>query len=235
MLDNRRLMCYTLSVNRGLRKWWLSALGVLLFCPLRLVAQTQSAEEPTGSQPFEPALVTVIPIIGEIDRAQVVLIRRGIEEARENGSEYIIFEIDTFGGRVDSALQITTLIGAQQDAVTIAYVTISAEGTGVSWSAGALISFACDMIFMAPGTSIGAATPVIQQRDGSVQTGSEKTVSAIRTQMAALAEKNGYSRAIALAMVDPDIEIFEVLRDDELVGYIPKRSSPALSSKRPPR
>ena len=190
----------------------------LWLCPLGLVAQAQSAEGAIDSQTFKQATVTVIPIIGEINRAQVVLIRRGIEEARENGSEYIIFEIDTFGGRVDSALQITTLIGAQQDAITIAYITISAEGTGVSWSAGALISFACDMIFMAPGTSIGAATPVIQQTDGSVQTGSEKTVSAIRTQMAALAEKNGYSRAIALAMVDPDTEIFEVLEGDELVG-----------------
>ena len=189
--------------------WWV---------PWWAISQEADATSEVGVR--ASPVVTVVPIIGDIDRAQVVLVRRGIEEARANGSEYIIFEIDTFGGRVDSALQITTLIGAQRDITTVAYVTVSAEGSGVSWSAGALISFACDQIFMAPGTSIGAATPVIPQADGSAQTGSEKTISALRTQMAALAEKNGYSRAIALAMVDPDIEIFEVLDDDTgaLVG-----------------
>lgn len=152
--------------------------------------------------------VTVIPVTGDIDRALTVFIRRSLEAAEESGSDTIILEINTFGGRVDSALQITTLIGAAK-AETIAFIPAIPESTGVSWSAGALISFSCDRIFMAPGTSMGAAAPVYQSAEGGMQAAEEKTVSAVRAQMAALAEKNGYPKDAALAMVDADIELVE--------------------------
>ncbi len=159
--------------------------------------------------------IYVIEIHGEIDRAMMVFIRRGIEQAKSSGSEAVVFSIDTFGGRVDSALQITSLIGSLESTDTIAYVTSEPEGTGVSWSAGALISFACDSIYMAPGTSMGAAAPVYQTQEG-MEMAPEKVVSALRTQMAALAEKNGYPKEIALAMVDKDVELVEVAIDGEL-------------------
>ena len=151
--------------------------------------------------------VHIIPVNSDIDRALTVFIRRGIEAAKADEAETIIFEINTFGGRVDSALQIATLIGSA-DAETVAYIPALPESTGVSWSAGALISFACGSIYMAPGTSMGAAAPVIQSTEG-MEAADEKTVSAVRAQMAALAEKNGYPKAAALAMVDADIELIE--------------------------
>jgi membrane-bound serine protease (ClpP class) len=163
----------------------------------------------------EPAEVYVIPIEGEIDRALMIFIRRGIQEAERAGASTIIFRVDTFGGRVDSALQITTLIGGLNDIETIAYVPATPEGTGVSWSAGALISFSADQIYMAPGTSMGAAAPVYQSQQG-MEMAPEKTVSAVRTQMAALAEKNGYPKGVALAMVDMDVELIEVYLDGTL-------------------
>jgi membrane-bound serine protease (ClpP class) len=146
----------------------------------------------------------------------MVLLRRGIEEAKKAKASSIVFAIDTFGGRVDSALQITTLIGSADPIPTVAYVPSTPAGTGVSWSAGALISFACDRIYMAPGTSMGAAAPVYATTEG-MQAAPEKTVSALRAQMAALAEKNGYPPGVALAMVDPDVELREVYLDGELV------------------
>jgi membrane-bound serine protease (ClpP class) len=157
----------------------------------------------------------VIPIEGEIDRALMIFIRRGIQAAEQVEASTIIFRIDTFGGRVDSALQIATLIGGLDEIETIAYVPATPEGTGVSWSAGALISFSCDRIYMAPGTSMGAAAPVYQSQQG-MEAAPEKTVSAVRAQMAALAEKNGYPKAIALAMVDMDVELIEVYLDGKL-------------------
>ena len=158
----------------------------------------------------------IIPIHGEIDPSRMIFIRRGIEKAEDAGAKYIIFDIDTFGGRVDSALKIATLIGAVRDAVTIAFVPAAAEGTGVSWSAGALISLSCNRIYMAPGTSIGAAAPVYQTQTG-MEMAEEKTVSAVRAQMAALAEKNGYPKAVAYAMVDLDVELVEVYLGEELI------------------
>ena len=160
----------------------------------------------------ETAEAFVIPIEGEIDRALMIFIRRGIQEAERAGASTIIFRVDTFGGRVDSALQIATLIGGLDEIETISYVPATPEGTGVSWSAGALISFSCDRIYMAPGTSMGAAAPVFQTQQG-MEMAPEKTVSAVRAQMAALAEKNGYPKGIALAMVDMDVELIEVYMD----------------------
>lgn len=157
----------------------------------------------------------LIPIEGEIDRFQVVFLRRSIDKAREAGAEHLIFSINTFGGRVDSALQIATLIGSLDELHTVAYIPAEPESVGVSWSAGALISFASNSIYMAPGTSIGAAAPVYQTSEG-MQPAGEKTVSAVRTQLAALAEKNGYPPEVALAMVDQDIELTAVKQDE---GY----------------
>jgi len=64
---------------------------------------------------------------------------------------------------------------------------------------------------------MGAAAPVMMGSEGPVAA-SEKVVSAVRAQMAALAEKNGYPVAVAKAMVDLDIELREVYVDDEVIA-----------------
>lgn len=181
-------------------------ISVFIFTTSMITAQEQS---------FSTGPVYVIPVNEEIDQFLVVFLKRSIVKAREAKSPLIIFQLNTFGGRVDSALEITSLIGSVSWAETVAYIPSSSGGTGVSWSAGALISFSCDSIYMDAGTSIGAAAPVYQSAEGMVMA-EEKTVSAVRGQMAALAEKNGYSRSIALAMVDSDVELFEVETDEGL-------------------
>ena len=194
-------------------KWILCLAYITIFLHLPMLIYAQEADE-------APDAAYVIPIKGEIDRAMMVFIRRGIQEAEKAGVGTIIFEIDTFGGRVDSALQITTLIGSVDtlDTLeTIAFVPAGPAGTGVSWSAGALISFSCSTIYMASGTSMGAAAPVFQTAEG-METAPEKMVSAIRAQMASLAEKNGYPKGVALAMVDMDVELIEVFLDGELLA-----------------
>jgi membrane-bound serine protease (ClpP class) len=162
-----------------------------------------------------PERVVFIPVHGEIDRSLVVFLRRSIEKAKNREARYMVFDVDTFGGRVDSALQIATLIGSAEPSITIAYVTAGPESMGVSWSAGALISLACRRIYMAPGTSMGAAAPVMMGPEGAAPA-SEKVVSAVRAQIAALAEKNGYPVSIAQAMVDQDIELRELFVDGEI-------------------
>ncbi|MDC7219749.1 MAG: NfeD family protein [Spirochaetales bacterium] len=159
--------------------------------------------------------VFLIPVIQDIDPFLVVFLKRAMVKAKEAQSPLIIFQLNTYGGRVDSALEIASLIGSADWAETIAYIPSESGGTGVSWSAGALISFSCNRIIMDGGTSIGAAAPVYQSTEGMVMA-EEKTVSAVRGQMAALAEKNGYPPSVALAMVDKDVELIEVETDDGL-------------------
>ncbi|MDR1410955.1 MAG: nodulation protein NfeD [Spirochaetaceae bacterium] len=159
--------------------------------------------------------VWIIPIQGDIDPSMAAFVRREAGKALAGDADFVVFEIDTFGGRVDSALQITSFITSIRDARTVAWVNTGSGSMGVSWSAGALIAFACADIYMASGTSIGAAAPVTVGADGSPDSAGEKTVAAVRSQMAALAERNGYPAGIALAMVDYDVELWEVLVDGQ--------------------
>ncbi|MFW6216012.1 MAG: NfeD family protein [Alkalispirochaetaceae bacterium] len=156
----------------------------------------------------------LLELYGPIDRFQAIQVQRAVEAAREAGTSVLVIDIDTFGGRVDSALEIANALGSADSVKTVTYVGASPEGRGVSWSAGALIALASNEIYLAPGTSIGAATPVIQGPEGE-QTASEKTVSAVRGQMAALAERNGHPPAVARAMVDPAVELLSAEVDGE--------------------
>jgi membrane-bound serine protease (ClpP class) len=158
----------------------------------------------------------IIPIQGDIEPSLTAFVRREGRKAVDQGAAYIIFEIDTFGGRVDSALQITSFITSIKGARTIAWVNSREGSMGVSWSAGALIAMACQDIYMAAGTSLGAAAPVTVGADGQTEGTGEKTVAAVRSQMAALAERNRHPVGIAKAMVDYDVELWEVLADNEI-------------------
>jgi membrane-bound serine protease (ClpP class) len=160
----------------------------------------------------------IIPIQGDIEPSTTAFVRREGGKAQAQGVEYIIFEIDTFGGRVDSALQITSYITSIKNARTVAWVNSGELSMGVSWSAGALIAMACQDIYMAPGTSMGAAAPVTVGADGSTEGTGEKTVAAVRSQIAALAERNGHPVELAKAMVDYDVELWEVLIDGQMTA-----------------
>ena len=105
-----------------------------------------------------------------------------------------IFDINTFGGRVDAATQIKdAILGA--DILTIAFINRRAI------SAGALISLSCEKIYMTGGGLIGAATAV----DMAGKKGSEKVISFMREEMASTAEKRGRSKEIARGMVDEEL------------------------------
>ena len=142
--------------------------------------------------------VVVCPINGMVDDGMRVFVERVIREA--SGAQAIIFEVDTPGGRIDSAIDISNaIIGTPIR--TIAYI----KGMGAI-SAGALISYSCDDLIMAPEANIGTATPVMATPEGMLPTG-EKEVSYMRARMRSLAERKNRNPAIAEAMVDKDIEL----------------------------
>ena len=137
-----------------------------------------------------------IKLEGMIDPGVSAFIERVIEDAEADEVDAIVFEIDTFGGRVDAATVIRDAI-LDANALTIAFVNKRAI------SAGALISLACDKIVMTQASTMGATTPV----DGSGTKGSDKTVSYMRAEMRATAERTGRDVKIAEAMVDERIDV----------------------------
>ena len=143
--------------------------------------------------------IYVVPIQDVIDLGIPSLVSRGISLAESNNADMIIFDIDTFGGRVDAATQIKDSISST-NIETIAFINRRAI------SAGSLISLSCDKIYMTGGATIGATSVV--DMSGSKQ--SEKSQSYMREEMAATAEKSGKNPNIARGMVDEELS-FEYL------------------------
>ncbi len=154
----------------------------------------------------QTAQVYLVKINGEINPGLVPYVERGINEAENNGADAIIFEINTFGGRVDAATEIKDLI-LNAKTLTVAFVNKRAI------SAGALITLSAKKIVMAPGSSIGATTVVDQT--GKKQ--SEKYQSYMRSEMRATAERNGRPKEIAEAMVDERVVISGLADSTQLV------------------
>ncbi len=151
--------------------------------------------------------VYVIRVEGLIDNGLNMYIDRGVSAAEaDDDAVGVILHMDTFGGLVDAADKIRKrLLDAEIPVVT--FIDPNAA------SAGALISFGSEAIFMSPGGSIGAATVV----DGTGEKADEKMQSYMRGLMRSTAEARGYDPRIAEAMVDERIEIEEVIVAGELL------------------
>ena len=151
---------------------------------------------------FSQPIVYIADINKEIDLGLAPYIKRVIKEAEQKKAKYIIFNINTFGGRVDAATQIKDAI-LDSKVKTIAFINKRAI------SAGALIALSCDKIIMVKGSSIGASTVVNE----SGQKVSEKYQSYMRAEMRSTAERTGRRTDVAQAMVDERI-IVKDLADD---------------------
>ena len=151
-------------------------------------------------------VVYVVPIQGTIDLGLPPFIERVISTAENNNADGIIFDIDTFGGRVDAATQMKDAL-LDANLMTVAFVNRRAI------SAGALISLSCEKIFMTGGGTIGAATAV----DMSGKKGSEKVISYMREEMASTAEKRERNIDIAKGMVDEDLSFTHLVVEGDSI------------------
>ena len=171
-----------------------------------LVVSTITALLVTPSGMEAQSTVYRVPVTGVVELGLAPYIERSIEEAEVAGVDAVVLDMDTPGGRVDAAERIADAIGDSQVPV---YTLVNRR----AYSAGALIALATQRIYMRPGSVIGAATPV----DGSGTKAPEKIVSAMRSQMRALAEEQGLDPRVAEAMVDEDVEIEGVVEVGKLL------------------
>ncbi|MCK9301635.1 MAG: NfeD family protein [Bacteroidales bacterium] len=140
--------------------------------------------------------VYVIDIMDEIAPPTWRKVKLGFEEARQKGADLILLHLNTYGGTLGDADSIRTKILNSSIPV---YVFIDNNAA----SAGALISIACDSIYMRQGANIGAATVVNQNSEALP----DKYQSFMRSMMRSTAEAKGRDPKIAEAMVDPDVFI----------------------------
>lgn len=164
------------------------ALSFLFFASTMLFADTIAGKQPIKVYRFKIDEMIAPPIWRTTKLA--------IENADKHNADLILIHMNTYGGMLDAADSIRTKI---LDSEIPIYVFIDKNAA----SAGALISIACDSIYMAPGASIGAATVVDQE--GKVLP--DKYQSYMRSMMRSTAEAKGRDPEIAQAMVDPKIFI----------------------------
>jgi membrane-bound serine protease (ClpP class) len=142
----------------------------------------------------------ILPIREDIMPPLVYLVRRGVKEAMEAKADFLVLDMDTNGGRVDTTREIISILN-QFKGRTVTYVNKNA------FSAGVFIAVATQQIYMAPESVIGAAAPVMMSPGGGgiekvPETYEIKMNSAVRAMMRTSAEKNGYNVAVVEAMID---------------------------------
>lgn len=146
------------------------------------------------------------PLKGEIGSVSWYNTKKAYDNAVSEQAEYFLVELNTFGGAVNFADSIRTLL-LNSPLKTVVYINNNAA------SAGALISLAADHIYMQSGSSLGAASVV----DGQGEVMPEKYQSYMRGLMRATAEANGRDGRIAEAFVDPSVSLPQLKADGQLL------------------
>lgn len=141
----------------------------------------------------------VIELHDEVGPGMAAFVQR-VARDLEPG-DVLVLDINTFGGQLPAAVTIRdTLLNVDAGITVVAYVNPRAI------SAGALISYAADVIVVARGATIGAATPV-QLAGGEMMPVEEKVLAYMREEMRSTAVAQGRRGDVAEAMVDPSVEI----------------------------
>src|SRR5699024_1299151 len=141
-------------------------------------------------------LVYIIPIENQVERGLEAFLVRSTNEAIEAGADHIVFEIDTPGGRVDSASQIAKLLQSLEIEST-SYIVNAAL------SAGSYIAWNTDNIYMKKQATMGASGVIT----GDGNAADKKAQSAWIAAMKSAAESKGRDPLYAEAMANPEIDL----------------------------
>src|SRR5262245_42135717 len=124
------------------------AIGISIACVLSVAASA------TAREIIQKDDVVVVPLHGEVSPSLLAYVRRAMTPAAGNGAAAIVFEITTYGGRIDTATDIVNALN-QIKVPTYTFINTNAG------SAGALIAVATQHVYMAPVSAIGAAAPIL--------------------------------------------------------------------------
>ncbi|OHB50649.1 MAG: hypothetical protein A2Y10_02180 [Planctomycetes bacterium GWF2_41_51] len=152
------------------------------------------------------AQAAIITCTGLIDDGLYQSIQRRANTAIEMGADYIILEIETYGGLVKSADDISKYLihDLSKKARTVAYINTEAI------SAGAMISVSCQDIIMRHNTTIGDSAPIQMGGQALEDVEREKAESFIRSVFERAAQANNYPEALLEAMVSRHIKVWRV-------------------------
>src|SRR6202162_6665232 len=167
---------------------------------LGLVATFAMLETGYSRDTIHKGDVVVVPLRGEISPSLLMFLRRAEKLVETNGASAIIFEMNTYGGRLDAAEEITSVLNHAK-IPTYTYINSNAG------SAGALVALATQHIYMAPVSAIGAAAPVLATGEDLPLTEREKTISYWSALIRGSAMKNGHNPDVGEAFMNKEKEV----------------------------
>ncbi|MBD3314306.1 MAG: serine protease [Chitinivibrionales bacterium] len=199
---------------------------------LLLLVGAAESRETADSAADTSRVVIVIPVVGNVDPGMAAFIGRAIRDGLEHPAPYFVLDMDTFGGRVDAALDIVDTLVSLPEGATMSFVRKRAI------SAGALIALSCSKLIMRPNTTIGDCAPIAYSGEGPEVLG-EKFQSPLRAKFRALAKRNGYPATLSEAMVTAEMSVYQVELPDttlyldslELAELAPSRKAAVISQK----
>jgi len=168
--------------KRILLLFWLSMIGLSPIFSLNVRAQTDEAQ------------IIVLTADGPITPAMAQYLSRGIKTAESQGAEALIFQLNTPGGSVDTMTEMEQMMLGSNVPII---VYVSPKGA-MAASAGTIITLAGHASAMAPGTTIGAASPVGSQGEDLGTTEEAKVKNTMAAIARGLTQRRGPT-AVALA------------------------------------
>lgn len=172
----------------------------LLFCLAAALAFTVGASPAHARDEIGKGDVVVVPLQGEVSESMFMFLRRVQKAAEAGGASALVLDMNTYGGRLDSAEKITNLLH-QATIPTYTFINTNAG------SAGALIALATKQIYMAPVSAIGAAAPVLSSGEDLSATAKDKTISYWSALIRGSAMRNGHNPDIGEAFMNKEKEV----------------------------
>lgn len=176
---------------------------VLVICALALGAHWgwRPIQAPATAPATEGhSLVFVVPIRQMVSPGMRYHVQRAITAAEQQNADLLLLHMNTPGGRVDSARQISEAL-LKTTLPTATFIDPDAI------SAGSLIALSTKKIITVKNGLIGCSKPILPGGEGGMQPADEKVVSYVRGLFSNAAKQNGYPVDIALGMVDQDMEV----------------------------
>lgn len=161
-------------------------------------AQTSSIQvKESVVQDWNVKQVLKVEINSSINPATYNYLKVAFQKVKKEGHQLLLITMNTPGGLVSTTKQILTLFG-KDDVPVVIWI---APGGASATSAGAIISSGAHVLFMAEGTSIGAATPIEMSGDIKAKDARKKAINSLVSLVESLSDARGRNQEMYAKMV----------------------------------
>ncbi len=164
----------------------------------------------------------LIRVEGVIGPMLAAYFERKLDEAKAEGADLVIVEIESPGGTLADSWTMASQLRDLDFAHTVAYVPKRAL------SGAAIMALGCDDIIMGPTAFIGDAGPIFQDENAQFRFAPQKIISDLAQEVRGLAAAKGRPPALAEAMVDKNLQVFRV--KDKKNGEETCKSKPEIDA-----